>query len=415
MRALFYTVNPVGWATCKWLRFFWPGCLVSRLNGLSVRRAPPPELPGADWVRVRTLLGGICGSDVALVDQRQPPDSILQAFSSLPAVLGHENVAVVEEAGPAVDAEWIGRRVCVEPTLSCTVRGIDPPCERCARGEFGACENFADGGSGRAALPPATSIGYCRRTGGSLGESFVAHRSQLVPVAEELSDELAVLTDPLACSLHAALRADLSEARRVLIYGAGVLGLGLIASLRSIGYPGRIDALGRSAYIEPTALAFGADEYVRLPSRRRDRFGAIAERTGATVQRARFGNYMLSGGYDVIFDCVGSRLSINESLKWTRARGQVVMVATAHGGRIDWTPVWFRELRVIGAYGRQVEHFAGRRVGTYQLVAEFMRCGKLAVERMLTHRFPLDRWRDALKVALRKPAHQAIKVALDFR
>ncbi|MFW6066585.1 MAG: alcohol dehydrogenase catalytic domain-containing protein, partial [Planctomycetota bacterium] len=108
---------------CKLLGAVRPSCRLGRLGGLRVRDIPAPELPGDDWVRVRTLLGGICGTDVALVAQKQPPDSILQAFSSLPAVLGHENVAVVETVGEDVDDGWLGRRVCVEPTLCCEVRG----------------------------------------------------------------------------------------------------------------------------------------------------------------------------------------------------------------------------------------------------------------------------------------------------
>ncbi len=103
-------------------------------------------------------------------------------------VLGHENLAVVEEVGPEVDADWVGCRVCVEPTLNCHVRGIDPPCRQCRSGRPGTCENFDASGIGEAALPAGTSIGYNSRTGGSLGEYFVAHRSQLVAVPEELSD-----------------------------------------------------------------------------------------------------------------------------------------------------------------------------------------------------------------------------------
>jgi threonine dehydrogenase-like Zn-dependent dehydrogenase len=415
MQALFYSVNPVGWATCKWLRHIWEGCLLSRLNGLTLRDVPAPELPGSDWVRLRTLMGGICGTDLAIVAQKQRPNSILQAFSSLPAVMGHENVAIVEDAGSDAGSSWLGRRVCVEPALCCVVRGIDPPCRPCRRGEYGACESFAADGAGAAGLPPGTSIGYNRRTGGSFGQQFVAHQSQLVPVPEGMSDELAVLTDPVACSLHAVLGAELSDAERVLVYGSGVLGLGVIACLRAVGCRAGIDALDRTPWLEELARGLGADEYLQLPAARRQRFARIAERTGATVQRARFGNYMLSGGYDVVFECVGSRQSIEESLKWTRARGQVVMVATGHGGGADLTPIWFRELRVVGRYGRQLERYNGRRVGTYELVHELMESRKLDVAPLLTHTFRLAEWREALRVGMHKSAHRAVKVAFDFR
>ncbi|MFP3937548.1 MAG: zinc-dependent alcohol dehydrogenase [Phycisphaerae bacterium] len=408
-------MKPAGWALCKLLGAVRPSCRLGRLGGLRVRDIPAPELPGDDWVRVRTLLGGICGTDVALVAQKQPPDSILQAFSSLPAVLGHENVAVVETVGEDVDDGWLDRRVCVEPTLCCEVRGIDPPCDRCRAGEFGACENFGDDGNGTYQLPPGTSIGYNSRTGGSLGEQFVAHVSQLVPLPDSISDEVAVLTDPVACSLHAVLRADLSDCRRVLVYGAGVLGLGVIASLRAVGFSGRIDALDRSDFAGENVARMGGDTFLKLPADTQRRFDRIAELTDATVQRVRFGNRMLSGGYDAVFDCVGTQQSLEESLKWARARGQVVMVATAARERLDLTPIWFRELTILGAYGRQKEHHHGRRVGTYELVHEMLVAGKLPVEGLLTHTFTLDEFRRAMSVAMNKDRHNALKVAIDFR
>lgn len=415
MKALVYYVNPVGWITCKWLRYFWPGCLVSPLNGLRLEERPVPSLPGPDWVRVRTRLGGICGTDVAILDQKQRPDSILQAFSSMPMGLGHENLAVVEEVGEAVDRSWIGRRVCVEPTLSCEPRGISPVCDRCRAGQFGACQNFSGAAAGSAGIPPGTSIGYNSRTGGSLGEYFVAHRSQLVAVPDEIDDELALLTDPLACSLHAVLRADLADVSRAMVYGPGVLGLGVVAALRAVGYTGRIDVVGRSSFAGDLARGLGADDLLRLPARPGERFEAIAARTGGTVQRARLGNYMLSGGYDVVFDCLGTRQALSESLKWTRSRGQVVLVGTGHGGGVDLTPIWFTELTVKGAYGRQIEQYQGRAIGTYQLVHELMARGQLNVRAMLTHTLPIERYREAMEISLNKSAHKAIKVALDFR
>ena len=282
-------------------------------------------------------------------------------------------------------------------------------------GEFGACENFAADRLGTTKLPPGTSLGYNGAAGGVFAEAFVAHVSQLAAVPDELPDELALLTDPVACSLHAVLRLDLTGVQRVLIYGAGMLGLAAVAALRAVGYRGRIDALDRQDYLADLAADLGADEYFLLPDARRERFEQIARRTGGTVQRARFGNYMLSGGYDVVFECVGARQSIDESLRWTRSCGQVVLLATGHGRGVDLTPIWFTELTVLGAYGRQIEQFEGRQIGTYQLVHELMAAGKLEVAKLLTHTFGLGEYRQAFDVGLNKGRHRAIKVAFDMR
>ena len=415
MKALTYQIRPAGWALCYGLKRFWRGCLTTRLAGLALREVDPPALPTGQWVRVRTLLGGICGTDTAILAQKQPKDSILQAFSTQPLHLGHENVGVVDEIGDEVDASWLGRRVCVDPTLMCAARQIDPACDRCRAGEFGVCQRFGVDGDGAAGLPPATAIGYNPVTGGSFSESFVAHVSQLTAVPDEMSDEDAILTDPLACGVHAALRADLMDVRNVLVYGAGVIGLSVIAGLRARGYTGRIDALDRCDYLADLAVAMGADEYVQLPRDVRKRFAAIAERTGGTVHRARFNNHMLAGGYDLVFECAGASQSVTEALKWTRAKGQVMLVGTGDGRGTDLTPVWFRELRVAGAYGRQIEHADGRQISTYQLTHELMTAGTIKTDSLLTHTFALGDYREALGVTMNKAAHRAVKVAFDFR
>ena len=415
MRAIVYNPKPLNWAACRLLRGFWKGCVTSKIAGMRLCEMDAPPLPGEDWVCVRTLLGGLCGTDLGIIAQKVPIDSILQAYSSRPLLLGHENVAVVEAVGDNVDGSWVGRRVCVEPTLSCAVRGIDPPCDRCKVGEFGACESFGADGEGKSSLPPGTSIGYNNLTGGSYGTEFVAHVSQLVAVPDELRDEQAILTDPIACGLHAALRVDLSVASTILVYGSGSIGLSVIAALRAIGFTGRIDALDQQDYLQPLAVEAGASEYLQLSSKPLRRFARIAKLTGGSVQQARFGNLMISGGYDVVFDCAGVKRSLEESLKWTRARGQVVLVGTGGGRGVDLTPIWFRELTVHGAYGRQVEHLDGREVGTYKLTHELLVAGKIKTTGWLTHTFPLSDYRTAFSVAMHKAAHQAVKVAFEFR
>ncbi|MCD4824513.1 MAG: zinc-binding dehydrogenase [Phycisphaerae bacterium] len=415
MKAVTYNIKPLGWVTCKWLRHLWRGCLVSGLNGFSLRQMDIPELPGDDWVRLRTLLGGVCGSDAMLVDQKQAADSLLQAYTSMPMILGHENVAVVEEVGPAVDDSWVGRRVLVEPTLCCVPRGTEPICPRCEAGEFGACENFSGAMGGSANLPAGVSIGYNSRTGGSWGEHFVAHHSQLLAVDDSVSDEHALLTDPFACSLHGVLRADLTTVKNVLIYGTGVLGMGTIATLRALGYTGRIEAMDRYSYQADVAANLGADDYYTLPGGDKWRFEQVARRTGATLQHSRFGNYILSGGYDLVFDCVGSRQSVMECMKWTRARGQVILIGTLQKGLLDLTPIWFRELKVVGCYGRQMEHYQGGRKNTYKIVLDWITEGRMNLDGMLTHIFRLGDYKKALRAALYKADHESIKVAFDFR
>ncbi len=111
----------------------------------------------------------------------------------------------------------------------------------------------------------------------------------------------------------------------------------------------------------------------------------------------------------------GTPSAVEESLKWTRSNGQVLFVGTGHGGAIDLTPIWFTELRIKGVYGRGLDRLGDKTATTYELVHDLMLAGKLDVERMLTHKFPLDEYRKAFSTASGKSDHDAIKVAFDFR
>jgi len=116
-----------------------------------------------------------------------------------------------------------------------------------------------------------------------------------------------------------------------------------------------------------------------------------------------------------VFDCVGSVASLSECTKWAAGRGKVVLVGTGHGVGVDWTPVWFRELTVLGAYGRGMESWRGRRGGTYSLGPELMQSGHLPTAGLLTHRFALADYRQAFATAMNKGRQGAVRVAFDFR
>ena len=157
----------------------------------------PVELPGPGWVRIRPRLAGICGSDLATIDGQS--SRYFEPIVSFPFVPGHEVVADTAD----------DRRVVLEPVLGCVARGIDPPCPACARGDLGNCERLAFGH-----LEPGLQSGFCADTGGGWSTFMVAHESQLHAVPDDFDDDAAVIVEPTACAVHAALRAGVARGRR---------------------------------------------------------------------------------------------------------------------------------------------------------------------------------------------------------
>jgi len=412
VKAIQFGIYPIRWPICKILGWVTPRVYWSRLSGLRLVDVPTPALPADDWVRIRPLLGGICGTDVAALMQRNHPATTLRCFTQFPILLGHEGVGVIEEVGSDVRGWQPGQRVCVEPMLSCVPRRIQPVCPRCEAGQISLCENITTG-----SLPPGTMIGWNPFTGGTWGESFVAHHSQLFAVPDAVSDDVAALTDPIACAVHVVLRHCPNRGQRALVIGGGIIGLGVLAALRIFAPEVPVTAIVRHDQQEALARRFGVADVIR--SRRKEtkaeRYQQVADRVRGRRFDALFGNQALMGGYDVTYDCIGTGESLTDAMKFTRGRGTVVECATSQITVVDTTPLWFAELTVIGCYGRSIEEFEGRRMHTYRITFELLRRGLLNLDGLLTHRFRLEDYGEALATIAERGSTGLIKAAFDHR
>ena len=412
MQAITIDVHPVRWVLCKAAGWLTPRVFWSALSSLRLQEVGVPELPSPEWVLLKTRLGGICGTDLMAILQRAHPATVLRVTSSFPAVLGHENVATVEKAGAGVKDFAPGDRVCVEPVLGCLTRGIDPPCEPCRKGRFALCQNFTDG-----LIPPGAMIGVNRLTSGSWAPYFVAHQSQLLRVPESIPDEVAILTDPVACALHGVLRAKPGDDDRVLVLGGGVIGLAVVACLRATGRRCHVTAAVRHEHQADRAGQQGADEVVRSHRGESNaaRYDRFASAVGGRRIGAMFGNQLFLGGYDVVFDCIGTGQSLTDAMKLTRPRGTTVELGTSQICVVDTTPLWMAELNLIGAYGRQIENYNGRERHTYTIVFDMISDGLLKLDGWLTHTFRVAQYKQALSLLTSRNRHNVLKVAFDHR
>ena len=374
---------------------------------LGISRYAMPELPGPDWVRLRPLLSGICGSDLALVTGRASP--VLAPFNSFPAILGHEVVAIVEEAGPAAGVAP-GQRVVLDPIISCMVRGFDP-CPACRDGLPALCRRAAEG-----KLAPGMLIGFCRDLPGAWSDAMLAHASQLHPVPAGLSDEAAVLAEPLACGLHAVLAQPPVRGERALVIGGGAIGLGTLWAIRMVAPDADTTMLVRHRLQGMLATQLGAHNVVV------DRHGdgarrAAVELAGAREHRGLVGPPTLSGGFEAVYECAGTAASLEAGLRVTAPRGRLAMIGSvAQTEHLDLTLAWARELRITGnyVYGREpsLPHAPHTIDHLLKLLAEHP---ELPVGELVTHRFPLDQWREALRTAAGRGRHGSIKVVFDHR
>lgn len=348
---------------------------------LSLVEIDPPALPGDEWVEVRPRLSGICGSDLATVDGHS--SRYFEPIVSFPFIPGHEVVGELAD----------GSRVVLIPVLSCAVRGIEPACSSCRAGRENHCERIAFGH-----LEPGLQTGYCADTGGGWSTRLVAHTSQLVPVPDDVSDEAAVMVEPTACAVHAANLVAALTPGTVAVIGSGTLGLLTLASIRHLNAaPSGVVVTAKHPEQKRLARELGADRVV-APSE----LGRVVR---SISQSFLLGGTQLTGGADVVVDCVGSPDSLAQALQVVAPGGTVILVGMPGPVKVDLTPLWHRESAIRGCYAYNRDDFA--------TALELVVAADLG--RLVTATYPLSRYREAIAHAADAGRRGTVKVAFDLR
>jgi len=373
-----------------------------KLSCVKYEKVKEPELLGDDWVKIKTIYGGICGSDINLVFLNDTP--VLSPFVSDKFVMGHENIGIIVEKGANIKEFQIGDRVVADILLTCQTRNI-PECKACNEGKTNQCSNFSKGG-----ILTGMMLGTCKETGGSWGEYYIAHKSQLFKVPDKLKNEEAVLVDPLSSAIHPALVGYPEDTDKVLIIGMGIVGLLMVAFLRYAGCRADITVMARYPFQGELAKKYGADRVIYSSSQNLTE--EIAEITKASIQKPIMGERYLLGGFDKIFDCVGSKKSISDSLRYAKTGATIVLTGLASNIDIDWTLIWFKEINLKGIYCYGSDIFKGEKIRTYKIGLDMLLSDKIDVLPLVTHIFKLSEYKKAIDVATSKGKEKSVKVLL---
>ena len=409
MKALQFRFSIPRYAYSKLIGRWRTSAYWDRWSALAYVEIAEPKLRTDRWVRVQTQLCGICGSDMSALFLKGSPDSPLTPFVSFPMVMGHEIVGTVVERGATARRVEVGQRVVINPMLSCTPRGIEPPCAACQAGELSLCRNFAEG-----LLAPGMLIGSTRGINGGFAPFVAVHEDQCIGVPDTVSLEQAVLTDPVAVTLRAILRHPPGERDVCLVYGCGILGLGAIACLRALHPNAQIIAVAKYDFQKQLADQLGANEVVD-PRPERELIATVGKLTGARSYHPMRGKPILMGGVQRVYDCIGGAGTIETSLRLCDARGTVVIIGVDVPKRVEWSPIWFREINLTGSMAVGAESFEGERLHTYQVYLELVRDGRLAdLGGLVTHRFSLASYADAFATCSGRGGAVAVKVVFDF-
>ena len=410
MQGLLYGVRPERWTP--------PDDSNKLLVGLShtpmvLRELERPTLHRDDWAVAKTRLTGICGSDAKMVFMDfgdDYTDGALNGYFTFPTVFGHEVVADVVEVGPAVTTLEVGQRVVLNPWLSCGPRGIDSPCGSCQAGDYSLCWNFMRG-------PIAAGIhtGTSKDAPGGFAEYLPAHETMLIPVPDGVSDEVAVLADPFAVSLHSVTRHPPPAGGKVLVYGGGALGTTVTAIIRALHPDVEIMVVARWPAQAALARRLGATVVDPFPVEQL--IEEAAAWSGGVLQRMEGTRLPMAhpGGIDVVYDTVGTAETAEIGVRLLKARGTMVKSGVHAPERWEWSPLYFKEISWVGSNAFGVEEVDGVRMHGIAHYLQMADEGRVDLTGMLTHIYRLEQWREAFVALATQQESGAIKVAFDFR
>lgn len=361
---------------------------------------PDPPLPAGDWVRVRNIACGLCGTDVSFYKATTGTKSALEPIpGSDRTFLGHENIGVIIEVGKDVKDFKIGDRVTIRAYMAgCDTKGLKNRCPYCESGDYNFCLNYG------VESPYGELV-----TGAGWSDTFIYPARGLTHVLDEISDEQAVMIEPSCVSVHAVLVAPPQKGEKILVMGCGTIGLGVVQAIKIVEPDCEVWVLERVSTKQEFAKKLGADHVLTG-----DIYQAASDATGGSeVYTGMMKNKYFFGGFDRVYDCIGGDWSNTTAVRLLKARGTMVKIGH-HMRQItyDETPVWWQELRMIGVDAHGMEEWEGRKLYTFDLVQEWIRDGKYSVDGFVTHHFKLDDYKEALELAMKNPP-EVIKIVID--
>ena len=411
MKALVFNYNLARLAIARIEGLFSLRGYLNRFGAIRMQEISYPKIP-SDWLTVRTKYCGICGSDHKQVFLDGNRDNPMTALISWPQVLGHEAVGVIDEV-PNNSKHHKGDRIVLNPWLSCNPRGIAPECKLCHIGKNTLCRNFTHG-----KITPGIHSGNSSDATGGFAEYFPAHKSMAIPIPDYISWKQALLSDPFSVAFHSILKANPVKGSICAVYGCGNLGLLTVLILKKIFTDINVIAIARFQHQAILAKKFGADIIIDSNKPRRV-IEEVIDYVGSDIYSFHNQLPWAIEGVDYLFDTVASPETLETGIRIVKSRkndssGTIIVTGVSSPKRFEWTPWYFKEIRIIGSNAFAIEEYEGVRAHAYEHYFKFLVEKTINPVEMITHEFPLSSYKKAFLTARNQDKYRSIKVVFSF-
>lgn len=330
-------------------------------KGLWLQMVPVPE-PGPNEVLIKVRKSAICGTDVHIWNW----DEWSAKTVPVPMVVGHEFCGQIVDCGPGAQKYKIGTRVSAEGHVVCGV------CRNCRAGRGQLCRN-------------TEGIGVNRP--GSFAEYVCLPEHNVVPIPDDIPDEIAALFDPLGNAVHTALSFDL-VGEDVLVTGAGPIGIMGALVAQKVGAR-KVVITDINPYRLQLAERMGVQYVVDVSKKSlRDVMGDIG----------------MSEGFDVGLEMSGAAPAMRQMIERMNNGGKLALLGIAPTEfAVDWNTVIFNMLEIKGIYGREMFE-------TWYKMIALVQSG-LDISGLITHRISIEDYRDGFAAMT---SGQSGKVVMDW-
>jgi L-iditol 2-dehydrogenase len=296
-------------------------------------------VPGPGQVRLKVQTCGVCGSDIHAYYGEHP-------FISFPIQPGHEFAGEIDMLGPDVTGWREGQRVTAEPSLVCG------ECENCRQGKYHICYNLR-------------VIGC--QTDGGFAEYLLVPASKLVALPDNLTFEEGSFVEPLAVGVHALRKATTDASTRLLILGAGTIGLVTLLAARGMG-------------ITEITITDLVDDKLDMAAELGAKHTINTGKTSlAAFCQETYGSEM---AFDVAVECVGTGGTVRDGLPVLKKGGQMIVAGVfPEEVAVNLGMVQDRELELIGTLMYRMDDF--------QYALDLIATGKAEVDRLISARYAL--------------------------
>lgn len=319
-------------------------------------------VPGDDEVVMHTARIGVCGSDIHVYHGLHP-------YTSYPIVQGHEVGGVVSAVGKNIKSVKVGDKITFMPQVTCG------ECYPCQHGMYHICESLK-------------VMGF--QTNGAGQEYFTLPAWNVIRLPDDLPLDQAAMIEPIAVCVHALARGGGAQGKRVVVLGAGTIG-NLTAQVAKASGAEAVMITDVSPYKLDKARECGIEYTVN----------ACEENLGEAILRD-FG----PSKADLMLECVGVEPTITDAVTYAR-KGTTIVVVGVFGRKpqVDLGLVQDRELSLVGTLMYQQ--------ADYERAVELVAGGRMALDKLITHRFPFERYLDAYH-AIEASNGEYLKVMIDL-